>query len=67
MADENEVIQMNVPALKFCARLVDAVIQLRHEVGRTYTMLNMGGWEGYDYADKFDQLLEEADAFQEEE
>jgi hypothetical protein len=65
MSDEE--MQMNLPALRFCARLVDAVIQLRQEVGRTYTMLNMGGWEGYDYADKFDQLLEEADAFQEEE
>ena len=64
MSDEE--MQMNVPALQFCARLVDAVIQLRQEVGRTYTMLNMGGWEGYDYADKFDQLLEEADAFGED-
>lgn len=65
MSDEE--MQMNLPALRFYARLVDAVIQLRQEVGRTYTMLNLGGWEGYDYADKFDQLLEEADAFQEEE
>ena len=65
MSDEE--MQMNLPALRFCTRLVDAVIQLRQEVDRTYTMLNMGGWEGYDYADKFDQLLEEADAFQEEE
>jgi hypothetical protein len=64
MADVNEV---NLDGLKFIARLVDAVVQLRHEVGRTYTMLNLGGWEGYDYADKFDQLLEEADAFGEDE
>ena len=59
-------MQMNVPALRFCARLVDAVIQLRQEVGRTYTMLNMGGWDGYDYAEKFDQLLAEADAWEED-
>lgn len=63
MTDETEAMQMNEPALKFCSRLVDAVIQLRQEVGRTYTMLNIGGWKGYDYADKVDQLLEEADAF----
>lgn len=58
-----DVIEVNLEGLKFIARLVDAVVQLRHEVGRTYTMLNLGGWEGYDYAEKFDQLLEEADAF----
>ena len=63
MADN---IEVNLEGLKFIARLVDAVVQLRHEVGRTYTMLNLGGWEGYDYADKFDQLLEEADAFEED-
>jgi hypothetical protein len=65
-ADINAAIQrieVNEYGLKFMARLVDAVVQLRQEVGRTYTMLNMGGWEGYDYADKFDQLLEEAGAF----
>lgn len=66
MATDDEVMQMNLPALRFCARLVDAVIQLRQEVGRTYTMLGMGGWEGYDYADKFDQLLDETDAFGED-
>ena len=66
MTDDDEVMQMNVPALKFYARLVDAVIQLRQEVGRTYTMLNMGGWEAYDYAAKVDQLLDEADAWEDE-
>jgi|688.fasta_scaffold780855_2 hypothetical protein len=64
MADE---IEVNIAGLKFIARLVDAVIQLRQEVGRTYAELGRGGWEGYDYAEKFDQLLEEADAFQEDE
>jgi hypothetical protein len=44
------------------ARLVDAVVQLRHYV-HTHTP---GGWEGYDYADKVDQLLSEADAFGED-
>lgn len=59
----SEEMQVNLPALKFMARLVDAVVQLRREVDRTYTDLKWGGWGGYDYADKFDQLLEEADAF----
>ncbi len=63
----SEEIEVNLEGLKFIARLVQAVVELRHEVGRTYTMLNMGGWEGYDYADKIDQLLEEADAFEEDE
>jgi hypothetical protein len=62
----NDEIEVNAEGLKFISRLVQAVVELRHEVGRTYTMLNMGGWEGYDYADKIDQLLEEADAFGEE-
>lgn len=60
-------IEVNLEGLKFIARLVDAVVQLRHEVNRTYTQLNMGGWDAYDYAEKFDQLLEEADAFREDE
>jgi hypothetical protein len=60
-------IEINEAGLRFVARLVDAVIQLRHELGRTYTDLGRGGWEGYDYAEKFDQLLEEADAFGEDE
>ena len=42
-------------------------MQLRQEVDRTYTELKWGGWDGYDYAAKFDQLLAEADAFGEEE
>ena len=63
----SEEIEVNLEGLKFIARLVRAVVELRYEVGRTYTMLNMGGWEGYDYADKIDQLLEEADAFEEDE
>ncbi len=62
-----EEMQVNLPALQFMARLVDAVVQLRREVDRTYTELKWGGWAGYDYADKFDQLLGEADAFGEEE
>lgn len=66
MANDNEVMQMNVPALKFCSRLVNAVVQLRQELGRAYDALGMGGWEGYDYAEKVDQLLEEADAFVED-
>lgn len=64
MAADDEVMQMNGTALKFCARLVDAVIQLRQEVDRTYTMLGLGGWDGYDYAAKFDQLLDETDAWE---
>lgn len=60
-------MEVNLPALKFMARLVDAVVQLRREVDRTYAELKWGGWEGYDYADKFDQLLAEADAFGESE
>lgn len=66
MAEDDETMQFNLPALQFMARLVNAVVELRQEVNRTYTMLNMGGWEGYDYAGKFDQLLEEADAFDED-
>jgi len=61
-----EEMQVNLPALKFMVRLVDAVVQLRREVDRTYAELKWGGWEGYDYAEKFDQLLEEADAFRED-
>jgi len=63
----DDAMQVNLPALRFMARLVDAVVQLRREVDRTYTELKWGGWEGYDYAAKFDQLLAEADAFGEEE
>jgi len=63
----SEPIQVNEAGLRFIVRLVDAVIQLRQEVHNTYTDLGRGGWEGYDYAEKFDQLLEEADAFGEDE
>lgn len=62
-----ERMEMNEAALKFCVRLVNAMVDLRQELGRTYTELNRGGWEGYDYAPLVDQLLEEADAFGEEE
>lgn len=58
-----EQMEMNEAALKFCARLINAMIDMRQELGRTYTELNRGGWDGYDYADLVDQLLEEADAF----
>jgi hypothetical protein len=58
----DEDIKVNLEGLKFMARLVDAVVQLRHYV-HTHTP---GGWEGYDYADKVDQLLSEADAFGED-
>ena len=63
----SEEMEVNMPALQFMVRLVDAVVQLRQEVDRTYTELKWGGWDGYDYAAKFDQLLAEADAFGEEE
>ncbi len=42
----SEEMQVNLPALKFMARLVDAVVQLRREVDRTYTDLKRGGWGG---------------------
>lgn len=61
-----ERMEMNEAALRFCARLVNAMVDLRQELGRTYTDLNRGGWEGYDYAHLVDQLLEEADAFEED-
>jgi hypothetical protein len=55
----SEDIKINLEGLKFLARLVDAVVQLRQYI-HTHTP---GGWAGYDYADKVDQLLSEADAF----
>jgi hypothetical protein len=60
---ECETMQMNVATLRFVSRLVAAVMDLRQEVHRTYGMLDMGGWQGYDYAEKIDALLSEADAF----
>ena len=59
----DEDIKVNLEGLKFMARLVDAVVQLRHYI-HTHAPK---GWEGYDYADKVDQLLSEADAFGEDE
>lgn len=59
----SEDIKVNLDGLKFMARLVDAVVQLRQYI-HTHAS---GGWEGYDYADKVDQLLSEADAFGEDE
>ena len=61
-----EHMEMNEAALKFCVRLVNAMVDLRQELGRTYTELNRGGCEGYDYAHLVYQLLEEADAFGED-
>lgn len=55
----NEDITINLEGLKFLARLVDSVVQLRHYI-HTHTP---GGWAGYDYADAVDRLLSEADAF----
>ena len=37
-----EHMEMNEAALKFCARLVNAMVDLRRELGRTYTELNRG-------------------------
>lgn len=62
-----EQMEMNEAALKFCARLVNAMVDMRQELGRTYTELDRGGWEGYDYSGMVDQLLDEADAFGEDE
>ena len=55
-------IKVNLEGLKFVARLVEAVVQMRQYLD-THAP---GGWAGYDYADKFDQLLDEADAFGED-
>lgn len=56
------LLEVNQAALTFMAALVGAIVQLKQEVGRTYTMLDMGGWQGYDYAERFDSLLDAADA-----
>ena len=57
----NYVPEPNADDHKLMVRLVDAVTQLKQEVGRCYRELGRGGWSAYDYAEKFDRLLEDVD------
>lgn len=60
---KDEVMEVNLPALKQMVRQTNAIVQMRQALHDALA----GGWDSYPHAAEVDTLLAEAGVFEEEE